>query len=154
LIEPFVEGSEFTVAIVGRQVLPLIEVLADEPLFSYAAKYAPGAPHFRIADDLPHERAEAVRSAALAAAVALDTRGLVRVDLRLDRAGRPWVLEVNAIPGMTPASLAPLAARQAGWEMPQFCERLLMECLEEEVAARGQVRLRPAFAAQEAGGVR
>jgi D-alanine-D-alanine ligase len=152
LIEPFIDGREFTVAIVGRQVLPLVEVLVAEPLFSFEAKYDPGTPHFRIADDLPDGQAAAIGSAALAAAAALDTRGLVRVDLRLDAAGRPWVLELNAIPGLTPASLAPLAARHAGWEMPQFCERLLMECLHHEVATRGRPRLRPAYATR-AGGV-
>jgi D-alanine-D-alanine ligase len=154
LIEPFVAGREFTVAIVGRQVLPLVEVLASGPLFSYEAKYAAGAPHFRIVDDLPEDQASAIGSAALAAAAALDTTGLVRVDLRLDTVGRPWVLELNAIPGLTPASLAPLAARHAGWEMPQFCERLLMECLDAEAAGRGQDWLRPAYASSAAGGVR
>ena len=56
-------------------------------------------------------RSRRFADAALATAAALDTRGLVRVDLRLDDAGRPWVLELNAIPGLTPTSLAPLAAR-------------------------------------------
>ena len=154
LIEPFVAGREFTVAIVGRQVLPMVEVLAGGPLFSFEAKYDLGTPHFRIADDLSDEQARAIGDAALAAAVALDTRGLVRVDLRLDAADRPWVLELNAIPGLTAASLAPLAARHAGWEMPQFCERLLIECLDGQFVAR-RSRLRPAFATREAetGGV-
>jgi D-alanine-D-alanine ligase-like ATP-grasp enzyme len=154
LIEPFVAGREFTVAVVGRQVLPLVEVLACGPLFSFEAKYDAGTPHFRIADDLSDSQAVAIGGAALAAAVALDTRGLVRVDLRLDSADRPWVLELNAIPGLTPASLAPLAARHAGWEMPQFCERLLKECLDDEFAARGRSRVRPAYATRETGGVR
>jgi D-alanine-D-alanine ligase len=154
LIEPFVEGREFTVAIVGREVLPLIEVLAGAPLFSYEAKYSVSSPHFRIADDLSEREAATIRGAALAAAVALDTRGLVRVDLRLDTAGQPWVLELNAIPGLTQASLAPSAARHAGWEMPQFCERLLMECLNDEITAHGLSRLRSIYAKREAGGVR
>ena len=141
---------EFTVAIVGREVLPVVEILAGEPLFSYAAKYTPGTPHCRVADDLPDGQAEAIRGAASAAALALGTRGLVRVDLRLDAAGRPWVLELNAIPGMTPTSLVPLAARHAGWEMPQFCERLVMDCLQSEVSAVGQSRLRSTYTARDA----
>ncbi|HEX4146735.1 MAG TPA: hypothetical protein VHY91_24775 [Pirellulales bacterium] len=151
LIEPFVAGREFTVAIVGRQVLPLIEVMAGGPLFSFEAKYDLATPHFRVADDLPADQAEAIGAAALAAATALDTRGLVRVDLRLDADGWPWVLELNAIPGLTPASLAPLAARHAGWEMPQLCERLLLECLDHAVTARGLSRLRPMSATQLGG---
>ncbi len=150
LIEPFIAGREFTVAIVGREVLPIVEVLAGAPLFSYAAKYTPGVPHCRVADDEPDDRAAAIRDAALAAASALDTRGLVRVDLRLDVVGRPWILEINAIPGLTLTSLVPLAARHAGWEMPQFCERLVMDCLQGEVPAVRQIRLRPNYWPREA----
>ncbi|HTU27154.1 MAG TPA: ATP-grasp domain-containing protein [Pirellulales bacterium] len=133
LIEPFIAGREFTVALLGREALPIVEVLVDEPVFSFAAKYDQAVHHFRVAQDMPGDEETAIRGAAVAAAAALDTRGLVRVDLRLDESGRPWVLELNAIPGLTQASLAPLAARHAGWEMPEFCERLLRNCLDEVV---------------------
>ena len=83
---------------------------------------------------------------------ALDTRGLVRVDLRLDDAGRPWVLELNAIPGLTPASLAPMAARHAGWEMPQLCEAVADGLSRRRVRpAVGQFRVWPAWTGLEAG---
>ncbi len=139
LVEPLVEGREFTLSIVGRQPLPLVEVLAAGSLFSYADKYAAGPAHCRAVDDLPPATLAAIRHAALATADVLDTRGLVRVDVRLDESGEPWVLELNAIPGLTPASLAPFAAGLAGWTFAQLCDRLvregLAECRQSEMTA-------------------
>jgi D-alanine-D-alanine ligase len=71
----------------------------------------------------------AAADVALAAAAAVGTRGLVRVDVIVDRTGRPWVLELNTVPGMTRRSLAPRAAALAGIDMPELCHRLLSECL-------------------------
>ena len=131
LVEPLVEGREFTLSIVGRQPLPLVEVLAAGSLFSYADKYTARPAHCRAVDDLPPATLAAIRHAALATADVLDTRGLVRVDLRLDESGEPWVLELNAIPGLTPASLAPFAAGLAGWTFAQLCDRLVRDGLAE-----------------------
>jgi D-alanine-D-alanine ligase len=129
LLEAFIPGREFTVAVLGRDPLPLIEVYCAEPVFSYAVKYDSQVPHYRFDTGLPPAEERALVDAAVGAAVALETTGLVRVDLRADAAGHPWVLELNATPGMTPASLAPAAARQAGIEMPDLCRILIEECL-------------------------
>jgi D-alanine-D-alanine ligase len=135
LVEPFIEGREFTVSIVGREVLPTVEVLAGGPLFSFADKYGvadeESGRHRRAVDDLPAATISAIRRAALATADVLETRGLVRVDLRLDEIGEPWILELNAIPGLTPTSVAPFAAGLAGWTMEALCERLVRDCLRD-----------------------
>jgi len=83
-------------------------------------------------------RAPACRKAAdqilelgLRASRALDCRGVTRVDFRLDPEDRPWCLEVNTIPGMTPTSLVPMAAKAAGLTYEQVVQRMLDLALEE-----------------------
>ncbi len=135
LLEAFVPGREFTLALVDRRPLPLVEVCSREEIFSYAEKYDAAAPHYRFDSNLPAEVEHAIVAAAVAAAEALAADGLVRVDLRLDRRDRPWVLELNATPGMTETSLAPAAARQAGIEIEQLCDSLLQSCLQRRTDA-------------------
>jgi D-alanine-D-alanine ligase len=112
IVEPFIVGREFTVAILGRQPLPLLAMTEH-----------------RFETGLLPETAAEIEEVAVASAEALGTSGLVRVDLILDRMARPWVLEVNTIPGMTPHSLAPKAAAQAGMPLAALCEWMLEDCL-------------------------
>jgi D-alanine-D-alanine ligase len=129
LLERYIAGREFTVAIVGRRPLPLLEIVQPELIFSYFEKYTGPAPHCSFETGLPRDQERAILDVALGAAAALETDSLVRVDLRLDAGGQPWVLELNAIPGMTEVSLAPAAARRAGFDMPGLCDLLLRQCL-------------------------
>jgi D-alanine-D-alanine ligase len=129
IVEPFIVGREFTVAILGRQPLPLLEVVAPAGLFDYEAKYESAMTEHRFETGLLPETAAEIEEVAVASAEALGTSGLVRVDLILDRMARPWVLEVNTIPGMTPHSLAPKAAAQAGMPLAALCEWMLEDCL-------------------------
>ena len=110
--------------------MPLIEICSRTPIFSYAEKYDATAPHYRFTSGLEPGVERAIVSAAVAAADALAADGLVRVDVRLDAANRPWVLELNATPGLTETSLAPAAARHAGLEMPDVCTALLRRGLQ------------------------
>ena len=135
ILESFIDGREFTVAVLGREPLPIVEVCSRTPIFSYAEKYDSSAPHYRFDSALPADQERVLVSAAVAAATALETDSLVRVDLRLDGRGQPWVLELNATPGMTDTSLAPAAARRAGLEMPELCDLLLGRCLERRKCA-------------------
>ena len=135
LAERLVCGREFTVAIVGRHPLPMIEITTPGGLFSYEAKYHSTETQYRFDFEIPAESHDALVTSAVSAARAVGTDGLVRVDLMLDEAGRPWVLEVNTSPGMTPRSLAPMAAARAGWEMPSLVDQLIRECLAAECVA-------------------
>jgi D-alanine-D-alanine ligase len=128
IAEPLIIGREFTVAVLGRQPLPLLEIIPPEGLFDYEAKYTSEATKYRFDTGLSAEQAGELERIAIRAAESLGTAGLCRVDLMLDHDGRPWVLEVNTVPGMTDHSLAPLAARRAGWDMPRFCEWMLQQC--------------------------
>jgi len=133
--EQWIEGREFTVALLGLRALPLLEIVAAEPIFSFAAKYSTGQTQLTFEHGLPATQEAAIREAAVAAAAALGTRSLARVDLMLDRVGRPWVLEVNTVPGLTAHSLAPRAAARAGFDLPSLCGWMLREALALEAVA-------------------
>jgi D-alanine-D-alanine ligase len=129
ILERLVRGREFTVAVLDDRPLPAIEIVTPEPVFSYDAKYASSLTEYRLEFALTEPLTEALVAAAVGAVRALGTAGLARVDLMLEADGRPWVLEVNTIPGMTVRSLAPLAAARAGIDMPQLCELLVQRSL-------------------------
>ncbi len=129
LIEPYIVGREFTVAVLGRQPLPMLEVVTPGGLFDYEAKYESAMTEYRFATGLLPDVVAEIEQTAVAAVDVLGTRGLVRVDLMLDRMARVWVLEVNTIPGMTPHSLAPKAAARAGMDLTALCEWMLEDCL-------------------------
>ena len=119
--ERFVPGEEWSVPLVGRDPLPALRIATDRPFFDYAAKYADAATRFEFPPDSAVRRA--VVDAAVRAAAALGTAGIVRVDVRVDGDGRPWVLEVNTTPGFGPTSQVPRAARHAGVDPGVLYER-------------------------------
>ena len=129
LAEPWIDGREFTVAVLGREPLPILEIATPRGLFDYEAKYRCTATEYRFDTGLPPEIADGVRSIASASAEALGTAGLTRVDLMLSRAGDLWVLEVNTVPGMTDHSLAPMAAEHAGLTFADLCDWMLFDAL-------------------------
>ena len=134
LAESFVEGQELTVTLIDDEALPVLEIVTGHDIFDYRAKYGTSKPCARFASNLPTATYQRVQQVALRAAQALGTRGLVRVDLIVDRQQQPWLLEVNTIPGMTDHSLAPMAAAKAGMTMPALCDRLICQCLATEVS--------------------
>ncbi len=135
IVERRIEGREFTVAVLDRRPLPLLEIVAAELIFSFDAKYSSPETDYRFESGLPTDIEAELTEVAVGAAEALGTRGLVRVDLMRDRAGRSWVLEVNTVPGLTARSLAPQAAARAGISMPQLCTWMVHDCLTRESVA-------------------
>ena len=133
IAEPAIKGRELTVAILGRQSLPALEIIAEGELFDYDAKYQSPRTQYRFDTDLSADVIRRIERIAVRAAEVLETRGLVRVDLMLDQRLRPSVLEVNTIPGMTQNSLAPMAAAHAGIDMSTLCEVMLTDCQVAEV---------------------
>jgi D-alanine-D-alanine ligase len=129
LIEPYVVGREFTVALLDERALPPIEIISPERVFSYQAKYESPTTEFRFDFELAERVREEVLRAAVAAGQALGATGLSRVDLIVDNDERVWVLELNTVPGMTARSLAPLAAARAGLDMTALCDLLVRQCL-------------------------
>ncbi|MFN2569838.1 MAG: ATP-grasp domain-containing protein, partial [Candidatus Dormibacteria bacterium] len=132
LCERFVEGCEITVGILGHNAptaLPTLEIVSHRPLYDYAAKYTPGQSEHVIPARLPEQQRLEAQRASVAAHVALGCRDMSRVDIIVDAAGTPWILEVNSIPGLTELSLLPDAARAAGIGFADLCDRLVGEAL-------------------------
>jgi D-alanine-D-alanine ligase len=124
MVERFVPGRELTVGILGDQALPVVEIVPRSGIYDYEAKYTPGMCE-EFAVELPAPIAQRLAADARAAFRALKLSGYARVDFRLDPAGEPWCLEVNTLPGMTPTSLLPIAARAAGLDFGALCERIV-----------------------------
>lgn len=133
LAERFIRGREFTVAVLDRQALPVLEIISPQGLFTYESKYQSQRTEYRFDCELPPGLDAYMQDTAVAAAAALGTAGLVRVDLMLDTADQPWVLEVNTVPGMTERSLAPKAAARAGIDMTSLCDQLVRQPVQAEI---------------------
>jgi len=132
IAERYVRGREFTVSLLGRDPLPMIEVIAPKDLFSFEAKYSSNDTDFRFESNLPPPIEAGIYRASVAAAQALGTAGLARVDLMLDDENRVWVLEVNTIPGMTAHSLAPRSALAAGITMPSLADWMVRDAIHRQ----------------------
>jgi D-alanine-D-alanine ligase len=131
LIEEFISGRELTVGIVGDEALPVVEIVPKVDFYSYENKYTKGNSDYFCPARLGPEITAAVQSAALAAHRALGLRVYSRVDVLLDASDRPFVLEVNTIPGMTATSLLPKAAAAAGLDFAALCEEVAGLSLEK-----------------------
>lgn len=129
LVEKYVPGRELTAAILdtgeGEEVLPLVEVVPRAEFFDYSAKYEEGITEFIVPASLDRMVTEEVKEISLAAHNALGCSGYSRVDIRLDDAGSPYVLEVNTNPGMTKMSDLPRAAAAAGIDFSHLVEMML-----------------------------
>ncbi|MFI0488533.1 MAG: D-alanine--D-alanine ligase [Yersinia sp. (in: enterobacteria)] len=126
LIEKWLSGPEFTVAILGDDVLPSIRIQAPGVFYDYEAKYLSDKTQYFCPSGLSSELEQQLATLALRAYQALGCSGWGRVDVMQDRDGSFYLLEVNTSPGMTNHSLVPMAARQSGLSFPQLVARILM----------------------------
>ncbi len=127
IAEQAILGGEYTVAILGEQVLPIIKIVPATDFYDYEAKYLRDDTQYLCPCGLPEAREMELRAQALEAFRALGCSGWGRVDFLMDDAGRAYLLEVNTSPGMTDHSLVPMAARVAGISY----EQLVLLVLEE-----------------------
>ena len=125
LIEQFISGRELTVAVLGDQLLPIVEIRPKSGLYDYHSKYTAGASEYFCPADLPAPIAQRVSELGERVVRVFGCRGAVRVDFLLGRDDVPYCLEVNTIPGMTPTSLVPMAAKAAGMSYDQLVARML-----------------------------
>lgn len=123
--EAAVPGEEWTVPLLDEMILPPIRIHTAHSFFDFTAKYEADDTRYEVRNIDADETARQVGQLALQAALALGCRGNTRVDLRVDRLGNPWLLEVNTIPGMTDHSLVPKSAAGLGWSMTELCERIM-----------------------------
>jgi D-alanine-D-alanine ligase len=119
MVERFIPGREFTVAVMGGRPLAVTEITTERGFYDYDAKYAPGGSRHVIPAQVDPEIYDEAMALALRAHQALGCRGVSRADLRYD--GRQlYMLEVNTQPGMTPTSLVPEQAAYVGISFPDL----------------------------------
>ncbi|HXQ28402.1 MAG TPA: D-alanine--D-alanine ligase [Gemmatimonadales bacterium] len=124
MVEQFIPGRELTVGVLGDVPLPVGEIIPRHELFDYECKYTPGMSEEVFPARLDTALARQLQELALAAHRALKLGSYSRVDFRLSPDGDIFCLEANTLPGMTRLSLLPQAARAAGIEFPELCERI------------------------------
>ena len=126
LVESYIAGREWTVGVLGGEALPVLEILAPEGWYGFEEKYTKGVSSFSFPDVAEESGLiAAVECYALLAFKALGCRGVSRVDFRISEEGKPFVLELNTIPGMTSTSLLPQAAGRAGLNFTDLCLKLV-----------------------------
>ncbi len=136
LVEEYIEGREVTVSILNGSPLPIIEIVPEHEFFDFQAKYIDGLTEFKVPAPLTAQLYGRTQKIALQAHRALGCRGMSRVDMKVSREGRPYVFEVNTIPGLTSISLLPKAAEAAGVSFPQLCRKLIEIALRENTNQR------------------
>lgn len=125
MVEKFIDGIELTAGIVNDAVLPLIRLETPRDFYDYQAKYFAADTRYILPCGLPAGQERALQELCLKGFRALACRSWGRVDLMLDSAGAPYLLEVNTAPGMTDHSLVPMAARHVGIGYDELCLRIL-----------------------------
>jgi D-alanine-D-alanine ligase len=128
LVQKFAAGTEITIGVLATpdvQVLPTLEIVSDNPVYDYDAKYTAGKSHHIIPARIPERAQSEASAAARRAFIELGCAGMARVDIIVDSQSKPWVLEVNTVPGLTELSLLPDAARAAGIAFDELCQRLV-----------------------------
>ena len=129
LVEEFIKGRELTVAVMGNEdeaeALPVIEITTTTGRYDYKSKYTKGMSTHIVPAQIPDDLTAEVQKLAIAAFKICKCAGVARVDMMLSEENIPYVIEVNSVPGMTETSLVPDAARAAGIEFPELCEKIL-----------------------------
>ena len=125
LIESYIEGREFSVAVVDGKALPVIEIAPLEGFYDYKNKYKAGNAVETCPADLPGEISAKMQYYAEQAVKALGLRTYSRMDFLLNENNEMFCLEANTLPGMTPTSLIPQEARAIGMSYEELCEELI-----------------------------
>jgi D-alanine-D-alanine ligase len=126
LAEEFVEGREFTCAVLGEEALPVLEIVANrDGFYSYGAKYEPGGSTHIVPAPIDGDLAARLQMLALSAHRLLGLRDYSRSDFIVTHDQRPYLLEINALPGLTPVSLVPDACAAIGISFEALIDRLV-----------------------------
>jgi D-alanine-D-alanine ligase len=130
LVEQFIDGVELTVGLLEEKPLAPIRIVPKREFFDYEAKYKASDTEHRFDTGLPPEVVEKCRELARKANDAVGARDLARIDIMLDKQNNPYLLEINTLPGFTPKSLLPEAAKHAGIEFGPLVDRLVRRAAE------------------------
>ena len=125
IAEQFVGGGEYTIGILGDQVLPIVRIVPANEFYDFEAKYLRDDTQYLCPCGLPKDQEAKIQAEALQAFKAIGGTGWGRVDFLMDEAGKHYFLEVNTSPGMTDHSLVPIAAKAAGISFGELVKRIL-----------------------------
>ena len=134
IAEQFVGGGEYTVGILGDQVLPIVRIVPANEFYDFEAKYLRDDTQYLCPCGLPAAQEAKIQAEALQAFRAIGGAGWGRVDFLMDEAGNHYFLEVNTSPGMTDHSLVPMAAKAAGISFADLVKRILSLAMHEHGA--------------------
>jgi len=129
LAEEFIEGRELTVTILGDTALPIVEIVPHNGWYAYANKYTSGNSEYFCPADLTQHETLLIQNAALKIFKNMGCEVYARLDFRY-KEDEVFFLEVNTLPGLTPLSLTPLAAKQAGYEFDELLMKVIKLSLE------------------------
>ena len=132
--EPWIPGAEYTVAILQGAALPSIRIETPRTFYDYEAKYFRDDTRYFCPSGLSPPAEAHLASLALGAFEAAGASGWGRADFMMDASGRPLLLEINTIPGMTSHSLVPMAARAVGIDFDELAWRVLETSLARRTA--------------------
>jgi len=124
LLEEYIKGRELTVTILSDFPLPVVEIMPLEGFYDYTNKYSEGHTKYQAPAELNSEEADLIQDYAVRIWKAMECSGYGRIDFRYD--GKTfYFLEVNTLPGMTPLSLTPMAAKAMGINFGELLERII-----------------------------
>jgi len=121
IVEEFIQGKELTVGILNDRALAVVEIRPKRGFFDYTAKYQAGQTEYIVPADIPESLAQTLKDLAWQTHRILGAQDFSRVDFICDEKEKPFVLEINTIPGFTQTSLLPKAAAEEGINFTQLC---------------------------------
>jgi len=130
IVEKWISGEEYTVAILDQQPLPTIQLKTPNEFYDYEAKYQANTTQYLCPCGLAEQDEKHCQQLALQAFNALRMKGWGRIDFMRDAAGQFYLLEANSVPGMTDHSLVPMAAKQAGYSFDDLVWQILESSVE------------------------
>jgi D-alanine-D-alanine ligase len=134
IAEQFVGGGEYTVGILGDQVLPIVRIVPANEFYDFEAKYLRDDTQYLCPCGLTAVQEAKIQQEALQAFKAIGGAGWGRVDFLMDETGKHYFLEVNTSPGMTDHSLVPMAAKAAGISFAELVKRILTLAIKQHGA--------------------
>ncbi|MDE3017582.1 MAG: D-alanine--D-alanine ligase [Nitrospirota bacterium] len=155
LVEAYIPGREIGVSVLGHAgktvALPAVEIVAPGGFYDYAAKYTKGRTQYLCPAPLKPELARLLKDLAVRTYRTIGCDGAARVDFRVTQRGKPYVLEINTIPGMTETSLLPMAAARAGLDYDALTEFILRSALDRAAGRIGARQAQPPVRALAGG---
>ncbi|QCI17043.1 D-alanine--D-alanine ligase [Buchnera aphidicola (Aphis helianthi)] len=125
LVEKFIKGTEYTISILDKEILPSIQIIAKNNFYDYSAKYQLSSTKYLCPSGLNLQQEQTLKKIAQHAWNALGCNGCGRIDVILDKNNNFWLLEINTIPGMTNRSLLPMSANAIGISFDELVLKIL-----------------------------